>query len=274
MLPVTTTTTPAMPLVRAQGNAGPPQVSLTPTGGGLGEARPWGRLHVGPMSPATVHHPTALIDPPTRGDQHLLLRPVRPQDAPLLAQLLAGLSPASRRNRFHGVVALPFAAVQRLCTVDQVRHLALVVTTGRDGGERLLADARCVVADDGEAADFALLVDDGWRRRGLGDWALQALEQAAGQAGVRWLSGDVLADNTAMLALLRRRGFALCPDPEDDRLVRAERRLGLPSAVAPRRRVGWPSWLRGLLPGNVPRPAADGCAGGSATATHTPGAVA
>ena len=27
----------------AQGNAGPPQVSLTPSGGGLGEARPWGR---------------------------------------------------------------------------------------------------------------------------------------------------------------------------------------------------------------------------------------
>jgi membrane peptidoglycan carboxypeptidase len=27
----------------SQGNAGPPQVSLTPTGGGLGVARPWGR---------------------------------------------------------------------------------------------------------------------------------------------------------------------------------------------------------------------------------------
>ena len=27
----------------SQGNAGPPQVSLTPTGGGLGAARPWGR---------------------------------------------------------------------------------------------------------------------------------------------------------------------------------------------------------------------------------------
>ena len=27
---------------RSQGNAGPPQVSLTPTGGGLGKARPWG----------------------------------------------------------------------------------------------------------------------------------------------------------------------------------------------------------------------------------------
>jgi hypothetical protein len=28
---------------RSQGNAGPPQVSLTPAGGGLGAARPWGR---------------------------------------------------------------------------------------------------------------------------------------------------------------------------------------------------------------------------------------
>jgi hypothetical protein len=29
--------------VNSQGNAGPPQVFLTPTGGGLGAARPWGR---------------------------------------------------------------------------------------------------------------------------------------------------------------------------------------------------------------------------------------
>jgi hypothetical protein len=27
----------------SQGNAGPPQVSLTPAGGGLGTAQPWGR---------------------------------------------------------------------------------------------------------------------------------------------------------------------------------------------------------------------------------------
>ncbi len=32
----------------SQGNAGPPPVSLTPTGGGLGAARPWGRSEQGP----------------------------------------------------------------------------------------------------------------------------------------------------------------------------------------------------------------------------------
>ncbi|MEO8297042.1 MAG: diaminopimelate epimerase [Burkholderiales bacterium] len=32
---------------RLQGNAGPPQVSLTPSGGGLGEARPWGQSEQG-----------------------------------------------------------------------------------------------------------------------------------------------------------------------------------------------------------------------------------
>ena len=224
-------------------------------------------FRTGSMPAAIGHYPTTLIDLRTQGAQRLLLRPVLPQDDLLLAEWLADLSPESRRNRFHGSLKLPFPAVQRMCTVDHVRQLALVVTTGRDGDEQLLADARYVVADDGQSAEFALLVHDGWRRRGLGDWAIQALEQAAWRAGLHWLTGDVLADNTAMLALLQRRGFVLSPDPEDDRLVLVQRRLGLPAAAQPQRRVGLQAWLRGLLPGHPANPPHLRSPGGSDAAT-------
>lgn len=35
----------AEPSAQSQRNAGPPQVSLTPAGGGMGAARPWGALN-------------------------------------------------------------------------------------------------------------------------------------------------------------------------------------------------------------------------------------
>ena len=50
-----------------QGNAGPPQVSLTPTGGGLGAARPWGRTDPPPAQAQLVWSNMMLhaaIDPP------------------------------------------------------------------------------------------------------------------------------------------------------------------------------------------------------------------
>lgn len=169
-----------------------------------------------------------------------------PQDDLLLAELLAGLSPAARRQRFHGLLKPSFVDVRAMCAADHRRDLALVVTTECGGLEHLIADARFRVAQDGQEADVALLVHEHWQREGIGTWLLQRLELAAWRAGLRWLSGSVLSDNQAMLALLLRCGYVLQPDPDDEGMVRAQRRVGarplwpVPAAGA------WPGWL-GLL---------------------------
>ena len=63
------------------------------------------------------------------------------------------------------------------------------------------------------------------------------------------LHGDVLAGNLPMLALLQRGGFCCTPDPADERLVRAEKRLHAARSPAPdERRLAWlPRWLAGGL---------------------------
>jgi len=186
--------------------------------------------------------PTALVDTRCAGTgQRLLLRPVLPQDAGLLAALLLAQSAVARRNRFHGAVRPSASLCRQMAQVDQQRHLALVVSTMEQGTERLLADARYCVAEDGRSAEFALLVDERWQRHGVGAWVLQALLQAAAAAGLAWLEGDVLQDNHAMLGLVRRFGFACTPDPQDERLVRVQRRL------APAARHAVPSAAPGLL---------------------------
>ncbi len=189
-------------------------------------------------------YPTALIATRWLGCLgQLTLRPVLPQDVQPLTELVSRLSPGARRNRFHGAMTLSASHLLQMCCVDHINHLALVVTATVQGEEQLIADARYCLDDDGEGAEFALLVDESWQRHGIGGWALRTLQRGAAQAGLRWLQGDVLHDNAPMLALAQRCGFALSPDPQDERLMKAQHRLGAVTAESPRPRGMW-SWLQ------------------------------
>ncbi len=173
------------------------------------------------------HYPTTLIDVRSlRDGTRLTLRPVLPQDDLLLAALVARLSPRARRNRFHGAVQLSAQSARRMSCIDYGRELAFVVTTRHAASECVIADARYCVDHDAQGAEFAVLVDEQWQRRGLGSWVMAALRDAAHEAGLHWLHGEVLSDNAPMLALMQRCGLCCTPDPEDDRLVQVQARLG------------------------------------------------
>ncbi len=200
-----------------------------------------------------IHYPTHLIDiRKLRDGRRLTLRPVLPQDACLIADLIDGASEASRHQRFPRTTqpTSPQALAAMTC-VDYRRHLALVIGIHQGGRERLVAEARYLIDDDGHA-EVALLVDDRWQGSGLGTWAMLALSRAAEQAGAGWLRGDVRASNTAMLALMRRCGFCCAVDRTDPDIVHVETRPRAlhahRKAAAARRRLGWVQRLVGGRP--------------------------
>jgi acetyltransferase len=184
-------------------------------------------------------YPTALIDRVQLGDgRRVTIRPVLPQDAALHQAFVAGLSPATRYNRFHGPVAsLPQSTLRYMTEVDYVAHMAFVATTIDDlKGEIQVAEARWVrrAPDEGDdVADFALVVADRWQRAGLGSILLGMLADTAAAQGIRRLSGDVLADNEAMCRLMKHAGWRLTRDRTDPRLVVAW--LALPDSARERR---------------------------------------
>jgi len=211
-------------------------------------------LHPAPEPGYHIHHyPATLIDTRVSGvTGRLTLRPVLPQDHLLLADLMDGLSPSGRRNRFHGVVKLSSSRLQQMSCVDYQRQMALVVTTCVDGVERLIADARYVVESEQQGAEFALIVDERWQRHGIGAWALRALERAATLAGLQRLHGDVLEDNVPMLSLMQRCTYTLKTNREDNRLVRVQRRLDAATPEPTHARRGVLSWLVKGLSGGSP----------------------
>jgi acetyltransferase len=199
-------------------------------------------------------YPADLIDVWTlAGGTRVTLRPVLPQDEPLLAAFVARLSRGARQQRFQGT-ALAAGQLAQMTQVDYRHHLAFVVTLSEHGEETVIGDARYVVDDHEHAcADFALVIDDGWQRRGIGARALQALAEAAHRRGLRWLRGDVREDNAAMIALAQRCGFLRAPHPEDDALVRVEKPLVSPQRAGPTEPDPEPEPAPGPRPGWLAR---------------------
>lgn len=196
------------------------------------------------MTPPTIESFT------TRTGQRVQLRPVCPSDFEELAGMLAGLSPLARRRRFHGAVnALPAARLHDMACADGHRQIAIVALAEHEGRRVLVADARCVTDASDSAAEFAVVVAEGWRGRGIARRCLAALRHAAADEGLHWLYGHVLADNLPMLALMRRCGFKLSAHRGDTGLVVAETRC-TPRAPTP---AWWPD-LPGRIAASAGRP--------------------
>ena len=157
----------------------------------------------------------------------VLLRPIRPEDAPMHAAFIAGLSEESRYLRFFAPIreATP-EMIARLTQIDYDRDMALVaVSNGGPGRERIIAAARYARDPDPRTAEFAIVVADEWQGRGLATRLMQRLMQHARLVGIEDLSGPVIARNSNMLELMQHLGFKTAAMPDDGTLVVASRRL-------------------------------------------------
>jgi len=150
----------------------------------------------------------------TSGGLEVFIRPIKPEDAPLLVDLFDTLSPTSIYYRFFGPLkALPHSMLVRFTQVDYDREIDLVaLEETAEGKERMLATARVISDPDGKSAEFAVLVGDPWQGKGVG---ARLLEKCLGIAKER---GIVLRENTGMVALGRKLGFEVSRTDEPGEL--------------------------------------------------------
>jgi acetyltransferase len=159
----------------------------------------------------------------------VIVRPLTLPDAAAFRAFVARLSPASRYQRFQGALKeLSPQLLRQLLVADPRSHVAL----GAFNGEEMVGEARYVRCENPLAADFAIAVDDDWRRRGVAHELMEQLLQRARRDGLERLEGEVLADNKAMLGFAAQSGFRMSPHPEDERLVRVTREISRPPRAA------------------------------------------
>jgi len=151
-----------------------------------------------------------------RDGTSLRVRPLRPEDEPMLHDLAAHMSHEDLRLRFFTPVrGLTHAVAARLSQLDYDRELALVAEHANVsvGVVHFFADP------DNLRAEYAIAVRSDWKGRGLGYLLMNRLIDIAGQRGIGELAGEVLRENEPMLQMCRELGFTVAPDPRDAKVM-------------------------------------------------------
>jgi acetyltransferase len=160
--------------------------------------------------PQFIHpYPAQLQEELEHGGRHLVLRPIRPQDAPQHRRFLSLISPEDLRARFFDAVRqLPEAELAHFTHIDYDREMAFVaVGRDADGGEEILGVARACADPNNVTAEFAVLVRSDLKGRGLGRLLMDKLIRYCRSRGVRELWGSILTANVPMTRLAHSLGF-------------------------------------------------------------------
>jgi acetyltransferase len=154
----------------------------------------------------------------------LLLRPVRPEDEPVLQDLASRMNPEDLRLRFFTPLkVLPHALAARLSQIDYDREMALIARRADDG--MALGVVRFSADPDNRRAEFAIALRSDWKGRGLGHLLMTRIIDIARRRGLAEIFGDVLRENEPMLTLARALGFVVSDHPDDPQLVRVARQV-------------------------------------------------
>ena len=166
--------------------------------------------------PSGLAHDVTLAD---GGRIHI--RPIRPEDATLEREFVEKLSDESKYMRFmQALHELTPEMLSRFTQIDYDRELALLALIEQDGEQVEIGVARYATLADGETCEFAVVVADEWRGKGVASSLFKDLVDAARQQRLVRMEGMVLAQNRGMIEFSKSAGFKIEADPEDRTLVK------------------------------------------------------
>jgi acetyltransferase len=179
-------------------------------------ARPYAHMAIHPY-PSHLANRQQLAD-----GTSLLIRPIRPEDSGIEQEFVRSLSPESKYFRFmRALHELTPEMLVRFTQIDYDQEMALIAVVMEKDRELEVGVARYATQPDGKSCEFAIVVADAWRHRGIGFQLMSQLMDIARSHDLETMESEVLAVNTGMLTLAARLGFTIKPgvDAADIRFV-------------------------------------------------------
>ncbi|MBB1472443.1 N-acetyltransferase [Luteimonas sp. MC1782] len=145
--------------------------------------------------------------------RNIVIRPIRPDDAPALRAGFELLQPEEVRQRFlDDVPEMTPELAHRMTHPDSRSEFALVVSEPLPPGEALIGGvARVAVVPGTRDAAFTVLVSSYVAGMGLGRHLMRRVVRWSRGKKLDRVHGDVREDNAPMLALLDSMGFSRAP---------------------------------------------------------------
>ena len=153
------------------------------------------------------------------GDE-MLIRPIRPEDEPLMAQFHESLSEQTVFLRYFHMENLGSRVAHdrllRKCFIDYDREMALVAEAknAATGEREILGVGRLTRERDRREGELAVLVTDRVQRLGLGTELIRRLIEVARREKFARIVARTIPENTAMRSLAERFGFVTQATPD------------------------------------------------------------
>jgi len=180
---------------------------------------------------SAIHpYPVKLISKWTMKDGNdVTIRPIRPEDEPLLIKFHEKLSERSVYLRYFQPMKLTqrtaHERLTRICFIDYNREMALVAERMNAAGEpEILAIGRLSKIHGREEGELAAVAIDDAQHKGLGTELYRRLIQVARDAKLKKLISIMLPENREMRSLCTKLGFEMSADMEEN-TIRAELQL-------------------------------------------------
>ena len=160
--------------------------------------------------------------------ERVLLRPLKRSDAALYPDFLTDVTQGDLRLRFFSMMReLSPEMIDKLVNYDLTTAMAFAAIEEKSG--RLLGVVRLHGDEKWESAEFAILVRTHLKGHGLGWLMMKHMIANAKAKGLKFVKGQVLAENTTMLQMCGELGFHATDDP----LERGVKDVTLPLAEVP-----------------------------------------
>lgn len=158
-----------------------------------------------------------------RDGSHVTIRPIRPTDAQIEWDFVHNLSYESRYNRFmSGVKDLTPYMVKYFTHIDFSKDMALIATKiDENHREREIAVGRYFKLENSNDCEFAIVVDDNFQAKGIGQEIMRMLIADAKSKGYVSMIGNVLSSNRRMLDFIKDLGFHFSVDINEPTVVKA-----------------------------------------------------
>ena len=149
-----------------------------------------------------------------RDGTRVLIRRLLVEDAALYPDFLSDVTAEDLRLRFFGPMReVSHELLDKLIQYDPACAMAFIAVD--EQSQKMLGEVRLHDDTSGETAEFAILVRSRLKEHGVGWLLMKRMIEFSKRKDLKIVQGQVLSENTTMLAMCAELGFHIADDPDD-----------------------------------------------------------
>ncbi|MCK5320819.1 GNAT family N-acetyltransferase, partial [Candidatus Parcubacteria bacterium] len=156
-----------------------------------------------------------------KGGKDAVIRPIRPEDEPMEAEMFSTFSKETERHRFfQQIKKITHELLQSFTQIDYDREIALIAEITEKKKKKMIGVVRLITDPLSNTAEFAIVVGDPWQFKGLGSEFTRLILNIAKERGVKKIYAKYFNDNKIMENIFKKYNFKI--SKIDKKINRAE----------------------------------------------------